>query len=233
MLLPLYPFDTPLSNPVVHYDMPPLRWRMPAYGTDGYQVQVARDSQFTQIVETWESYETGVGKFFTLIPTTFQSQKVYANNESYYWRVRTRHEKYGSGSNYDYGPWSPAMRFKLDSRSAGNPQLSTGVDAFMTPTFTWERVEGASGYTIQIDDDANFSNVLITQKTDATSYTPTDSGTSLQPGAQYFWRVVMRRSSTVVGLWSPAMNFTKTSLAPVPLAPWRTISCTCRFSALP
>ena len=29
MLQPLYPFDTPLFNPNVHYDMPPLRWRTP------------------------------------------------------------------------------------------------------------------------------------------------------------------------------------------------------------
>jgi hypothetical protein len=220
MLLPLYPFDTPMSNPIVHYDMPVLRWRMPAYGTDGYQVQVARDPLFTDIVETWESYETREDPFFTLIPSVFQSGRAYANNESYYWRVRTRHEKYRPfSSSYDYGPWSPAMRFKLDSRSAGNPQLSTGVDAFMTPTFTWERVEGASGYTIQIDDDGNFSSPLVNQKTDANSYTPLDTSSSLQPGAQYFWRVVMRRSNNIVGHWAPALSFTKTSLAPTPVGP--------------
>ena len=221
MLLPLYPFDTPFSNPIVHEDMPPLRWRMPAFGTDGYQVQVARDSQFTDIVETWESYETKEGSFFTLIPSTFQSKKVYANNESYYWRVRTRHEKFRPIPylDYDYGPWSPAMRFKLDSRLVGNPQLTTGVDAFMTPTFTWERVEGAAGYTIQIDDDSNFSNPLIDQPTDANSYTPVEVGTPLLPGTQYYWRVVMRRADGIIGHWSAAMTFLKTSLWPEPVAP--------------
>jgi len=220
MLQPLYPFDTPFSNPFVHNEMPPLRWRMPAFGTDGYQVQVARDALFTQIVETWVSYETKESPFFTLIPTTFQSADAYANNESYYWRVRTRHEKYRPfSSSYDYGPWSPAMRFKLDSHRVGNPQLSTGVDAFMTPTFTWERVEGAAGYTIQIDDDANFSNSLINQKTDATSYTPLDVSSALQPGVQYFWRVVMRRDSNIIGHWSETLSFTKTSLWPEPVAP--------------
>jgi hypothetical protein len=221
MLLPLYPFDTPFSNPLVHEDMPPLRWRMPAFGTDGYQVQIARDSQFTDIVETWESYETKESPFFTLIPSAFQSKKVYANNESYYWRVRTRHEKFRPVPylDYDYGPWSPAMRFKLDSRLVGNPQLTTGVDAFMTPTFTWERVEGAAGYTIQIDDDSNFSNPLIDQPTDANSYTPVEVGTPLLPGTQYYWRVVMRRADGIIGHWSEVMTFTKTSLWPVPVAP--------------
>ena len=41
MLMPLYPFDTPLSNPIVFYELPSLRWRMPYYDSvDGYEVQV-------------------------------------------------------------------------------------------------------------------------------------------------------------------------------------------------
>ena len=220
MLLPLYPFDTPFSNPIVYDDMPTLRWLAPAYGTDGYQVQIARDVQFTDRVETWDSYETSKSQFFTLIPTGFQSRNAYANNESYYWRVRTRHEVF-SGTSYDFGPWSPPMRFKLDSRRVGNPRLSTGDNAFMTPTFLWDRVGGASGYTIQIDDDANFSSPLINQATDATSFTPLDTSSTaaLAPGVQYYWRVVMRRTSNIIGHWSDGMAFTKSSLWPEPVAP--------------
>jgi len=228
MLLPVYPFETPMSNPIVHEDMPPLRWRMPTYGVDGYQVQVARDAQFTNIVETWESYETGTITAFTLMPTTFQSKIVYANNESYYWRVRPRHEKFlTSGGGFDYGPWSPALRFKLDSRRVENARLSTGVDAFMTPTFLWDRVEGAAGYTIQIDDDSNFSSPLVNQATDATSFTPLDTGAAaLFPGVQYHWRVVMRRSQDVIGHWTTPITFTKSSLSPLVVAPLDGITVT-------
>jgi PKD repeat protein len=222
MLLPLYPFDTPLSNPMSYEDIPPLRWRMPAYGSDGYQVQVARDARFTDIVETWNTWEefSPHRKFhvFTLLPTTFQSLNAYANNESYYWRVRVRHEIYPPPRNdFDFGPWSPPMRFKLDSRQIGNPSLSTGVDVYMTPTFLWDRMEGAAGYTLQVDDDANFSSPLIDQPTDATSFTPTDMSNALRPGVQYYWRVVMRRSSNVIGHWTAPMTFTKSSVAPTPL----------------
>jgi len=43
MLMPLYPFDTPLTDPIIFYDMPAARWRMPYFDSvDGYQVQVAR-----------------------------------------------------------------------------------------------------------------------------------------------------------------------------------------------
>lgn len=224
MLLPLYPFDTPLSNPIVFEDMPPLRWRMPAYGSDGYQVEIARDAKFTDIVERWDTFESSEAWVFTLMPATFQSLNAYANNESYYWRVRVRHEKYAPRprTDFDFGPWSPPMRFRLDSRRVGNPRLSTGENAFMTPTFLWDRVEGASGYTIQIDDDANFSSPLINQATDATSFTPLDSSatSALLPGVQYYWRVVMRRTNNIIGQWSDGMAFTKNSLWPEPVTPF-------------
>lgn len=227
MLLPLYPFDTPLLNPMTHEDMPPLRWRMPAYPVDGYQVQVARDERFTDIVETWDTWEQfSPGqryRTFTLLPTTFQSLRAYADNESYYWRVRVRHEMYAPPprTDFDYGPWSPPMRFRLESRQVGNPRISTAENAFMTPTFLWDRVEGASGYTIQIDNDSNFSSPLIDQPTDATSFTPPDTfgASALAPNVQYYWRVAMRRTNNIIGRWSETMTFIKSSLWPEPLAP--------------
>lgn len=214
MLMPLYPFDTPLSNPITHYDLPTMRWRMPYYDSaDGYQVQVARDAKFTQLVETWDISESAEGSFYPFLSNNFQSVHAYEDNESFYWRVRLRHEKY-NGSQYDHGPWSPAMRFKLDSRLVGNPRLSTGPIANTTPTFEWDRVEGASAYKLQIDDDANFSSPLV-RVLSGTSYTPIEP---LKDGTHY-WRVAIMRSDDVTGRWTPTMSFVKQSLAPVPLAP--------------
>jgi hypothetical protein len=223
MLQPLYPFDMPLSNPQVHYDMPPLRWRMPIFDSvDGYQVQVARDERFSQVIETWESYESQYWSYFALIPATFQSAIANADNESYYWRVRIRHERTDSNINsYDYGPWSPPQRFKLDSRMVGNPRLSTGSDVFMTPTFEWDRVEGAASYRLQVDDDALFGSPLIDVGIDGASYTPQETSTrdALSSDVQYYWRVAMRRADNVLGAWTPTMPLDKNSLAPTPLSP--------------
>ena len=83
MLMPLYPFDIPESNPIVQYEMPTLRWRMPLFDSvDGYQVEVARDRQFTDIVETWETVENdnsynSVWPYFALMPAAFQSSESY------------------------------------------------------------------------------------------------------------------------------------------------------------
>jgi hypothetical protein len=223
MLQPLYPFDMPLSNPQVHYDMPPLRWRMPIFDSvDGYQVQVALDERFSQVIEPWESYESQYWSYFALIPATFQSAIANADNESYYWRVRIRHERTDSNINsYDYGPWSPPQRFKLDSRMVGNPRLSTGSDVFMTPTFEWDRVEGAASYRLQVDDDALFGSPLIDVGIDGASYTPQETSTrdALSSDVQYYWRVAMRRADNVLGAWTPTMPLDKNSLAPTPLSP--------------
>ena len=217
MLMPLYPFDTPLTDPIIFYDMPAARWRMPYFDSvDGYQVQVARDGRFTQIVETWESYESNTWPYYALIPAAFQSKNAYEDNASYYWRVRIRHERYTSDSSlYDYGPWSPAMRFRLDSRRVDNTLPPNGSTAAMTPTFTWDRVEGASGYKVQLDNDSNFSSPLFNGNIDGTSFTPTNA----LPDGTYYWRVAMRRSSTVIGHWTATMSFVKQSVSPAALSP--------------
>lgn len=229
MVTPLYPFDTPLSNPFEFQDMPPLRWRMPHYDSvDGYRVQIAKDANFSQVVKEWDVYETQTSPYYGFLPATFTSDTAMEDNESYYWRARVRHEKYDNYGNFDFGPWSPAQRFKLSSRLPGNPTLSTGSYVFMTPTFLWERVEGAGGYTVQIDNDANFSSPIINQKLDGVSYTPQElsSGAALLPGAQYYWRVAMRRSDDVYGQWTPTMTFQKTSVSPTPIAPTQMITVT-------
>jgi len=217
MLMPLYPFDTPLSDPIIFYDMPAARWRMPYFDSvDGYQVQVARDARFTDLVETWESFESVTSPYYALVPAGFQSKNAYEDNVSYYWRVRIRHERYlSSASYYDYGPWSPAMRFRLDSRRVTNTQPPAGTLATMTPTFTWDRVEGAAGYKLQLDNDSNFSSPLVNKNIDGTSFTPT---TALADGT-YYWRVAMRRSSTVTGHWTETMSFVKQSVSPAALSP--------------
>ncbi len=219
MLMPLYPFDTPLSNPIVYNDMPAFHWRMPYFDSvDGYQVEIARDSKFTDRVESWETYESQRGSFFSLLPSAFRSQNAFEDNESYYLRVRIRHERYRESYKpdfFDCGPWSPAVRIKLESRLPGNPQIAASPISQKTPRFVWDRVDGASAYQLQVDDDANFSSPLVNETLAGTAYTPPNG---LKDG-QYYWRVAIRRSSKIQGRWTAPLTFTKSSLAPTPLAP--------------
>lgn len=221
MPMPLYPFDTPLDNPFVFHEMPAVRWRMPYFDSnDGYQVQVARDIDFTELVVTiWETFETDKSPFYGLAPTGFHTEEAMKDEESYYWRVRYRHERHrvSEKNSYDTGPWSPPMRFKLASYQPGAPTATIAAvpEARTTPTFYWDRVEGGAGYTIQISDDANLSSPFINKKIDGNSYTPLDT---LADGT-YYWRVAMRRSSAVTGQWSPIQTFVKRTLTPALIAP--------------
>jgi hypothetical protein len=184
-------------------------------------VQIAKDNRFTELVQTWETSEDGKHPFFQLLPGGMQSPEAWSNNESYYWRVRLRHERYVSASgSFDYGPWSSPMRFRLDSRDVDHPHLSTGVAAYMTPTFLWDRVEGAAGYVLEVDTDPGFSNPLLNVQTDATSYTPNElQGRPLAHGTEYFWRVAIRRTDDVLGDWTSPLTFTKSSVVPALLQP--------------
>lgn len=221
MPTPLYPFDTPLSNPTVFHELPTLRWRMPYANTpDGYIIEVARHADFTKdtIVESWETFESKESSLYGPMPTAFHSGDSYEDEESYYWRVRYRHEKYDK--DYDSGPWSQPMRFKLTSYQVGNPSLTLGNPAMgevapATPSFVWERVEGAAGYTIQIDNEFNMNSPFINKKIDGNSYTALET---LADGT-YYWRVAMRRSDTVLGQWMNIISFTKSSLVPTLIGP--------------
>ena len=225
MLEPLYPFDMPLSNPQTFQDMPPLRWRMPIFDSvDGYQLQLARDERFSQLVFSppWETYETQTMEVLCASPRNLPIPERRCRQRILLLaRAHPPRESTTQLGAFDYGPWSPPQRFKLNSRMVGNPRLSTGSDVFMTPTFEWDRVEGAASYRLQLDDDPLFGTPLLDVNVDGTSYTPQETaiGNSLSSHITYYWRVAIRRSDTVLGAWTPAMPLDKNSVTPVPLSP--------------
>jgi hypothetical protein len=95
----------------------------------------------------------------------------------------------------------------------GNP--AAGQPSKATPSFTWQRVEGAAGYSIQIDTDFNMNDPFTNEAIDGNSFTGLDT---LADGT-YYWRVAMRRSGNVLGQWTSIMSFTKSSLVPTLLTP--------------
>lgn len=89
----------------------------------------------------------------------------------------------------------------------GSPGVQSPADGAVnvgfTPTFAWTSVAGATGYTIEIDDEPSFVGLVHTAAVATTSYT----GKSLEPGTTYYWRV--RASNTCgSGTASAAADFT-------------------------
>jgi hypothetical protein len=125
------------------------------------------------------------------------SNDIYGGDNSFYWRFRTRFYD----STEAYGSWSEGYRFEREGLIPENLQIS--VD-FATPTFSWNMVEGADAYTLQVDNDPVFASREIDITSRQSTYTPPntlDNGT-------YYWRVRITRDGSIINDWSPTETFT-------------------------
>jgi hypothetical protein len=143
-------------------------------------------------------------KYFSYPNNTFLND--VKGDNTYYWRARPRY----SGL---YGSWNKGGSFEIEEFIPQNLQTSV---TFATPTFSWDLVEGAATYDLQVATDPSFgSGVVININTALTSYIPI---TTLA-NDDYFWRVRIHRSGGVIGDWSDIQSFTLSLPKPTNLAP--------------
>jgi hypothetical protein len=97
------------------------------------------------------------------------------------------------------------------------PTLLTPANASsttdLTPTFDWNDVSGATSYTIQVDNNSDFSSPEIQQSPTVSTYTP---ASNLAAGT-YYWRVLATNangSSAYSGSWSVILNATVVPAVP-------------------
>lgn len=76
---------------------------------------------------------------------------------------------------------------------AGSPGVTSNlspvnadVDVVQYPTFTWDAVQGAVTYEIQVSTGANFVTNVVDETTSSTSFNASEE---LETGTIYFWRV--------------------------------------------
>ncbi len=121
----------------------------------------------------------------------------FTGDNTYFWRIRPR---YRNGGNLYLGAWSQGWSFE---RRGFIPQnLQTSV-TFATPTFSWDMLEGAESYDLQVDNDSSFGSTVISINTKQNSYTDT----STLPNAFYYWRVRAHRKGNVVNNWTSNYTF--------------------------
>jgi hypothetical protein len=80
---------------------------------------------------------------------------------------------------FDVAPAAPSNAAPAD----GSADVST------TPTFSWNAVEGADRYLVQVATDAAFAHVVRSQETTATAWAVA-AADALDASARYYWRVV-------------------------------------------
>jgi hypothetical protein len=166
-----------------------------AYTDPGFTTEIA-EYILTSNVPYWARTSHAWGKDLT-------------GDNTYYWRVQPR---YRLGNQLFNGAWSQGWSFKREGFKVQN--LLTSV-TFSTPTFSWDRAEGAEAYELWVSTNVGFSSTEIKVTTRETSYTALD----MLPQGTYYWRVRVHRNNSVTNAWSATKTFTLTLPKPSGLAP--------------
>jgi len=185
---PIQPANASNEVPVVAQ----LRWS-PALQTNGYQLEIARSSTFT------ESQRYSVSNEDTTLSLESFSR--------YFWRVRA------ALPNNTFGAWSAAWSFQtqLNVPTLVAPVLRSDTVAVQYPVqLLWRRSAFAAKYRYRI--------VPVDRASDSVSSVTSDTVvrgiTSLLPNTWYEWSVRPISDSGIVGRWSQPARFVTSPRAP-------------------
>ena len=150
-----------------------------------YQLQLARDSAFTDLV------------FKGKVSDTFKDFSDLAPGK-YYWRVKSI-EAGGLKS-----PWSQVRQFTV-VKVFTPVVVSPGNEVTVNPdvTLTWEAAEFATQYKLQVSKDAAFTKLIVDEKTTALSKALTGLA-----ARNYYWRVRAFTADGFKSPWSEVRKFT-------------------------
>ena len=194
---------------------PALSWNAVS-GAAGYEVQIA-DSEAG--LASAQSVEVS-GTSYT--PTT-----ALTNNTTHHWRVRAVD---GDGQ---YGTWSAIQSLAVNIGAVSGLSPSDGITTTdTTPALSWNAVEGAAGYEVQIaDSEAGVANAQAVEA-GGTSYTPTSALTNNQT---HYWRVRAKDGDGQYGTWSAVQSLAVNIGAVSGLSPSSTTDTTpaLRWNAVP
>ena len=198
------------GDPTTYTSIPPFFWDYPTGSSiyspwAGAKMEVNLDPKFTGLPVTDFRVVSNAPYY---APPSHPWFNDFIGDNSYYWRVMSRYLV----NNVEYfGAWSEPRRLERVGFVPVNLRQSVSFD---TPTFSWDRVEGAELYELEVDEDPNFGSPYryTTRQTD---FTPTNAYIN----GIYFWRVRVRRWGNVYNEWSPTQTFQLALPAPTNLTP--------------
>ncbi len=188
--------DAPSIDPglPVSFDTPRLTWPE-IEGAVRYQVQLCRNHDFAREVTTLPETEE----------TAISLKGIVRYNRSYFWRVRA------IDSDGFRGAWSDKGYFILRLKPP-TPLGPVGEVSDQRPAFTWEKMDCAQRYVVQISTDKFFRLPEYRYETAARDYFPRP----LNPdkGRKYYWRVRAIAGDGAASEWSDPVEFVVTASAP-------------------
>jgi hypothetical protein len=195
---------TPLRGEVKR-SMPLFRWK-PLAGYESYFVLVARDPEFTNLVDY------AFTKLPAYAPRTNVAPRTYPDETTlYYWAVLPATGANGSGVTTAPRFSAPAG-FHKQSLPPVHVAPADGTVFAAEPSFQWEPAEGARRYNLQVSEDPTFADTIENVITDSTAYT---SSKTYRADVAIYWRV---RADDELGTgltWSQTGAFRKTLARPV------------------
>jgi hypothetical protein len=200
------PFDNTPNDPTSVPTIPLVSWEYPA-GVPWYGVnlKVYLDPQYTTEVGNY-NLRSNVPNYDD---NSYAWPKDLQGDNTYYWRLAPAYESATPGT---LGAYSEGWRIERKGLAPVNLQESV---SFATPTFTWERTEGAEVYNLVLDTDPSFASPDINVTTPQNSYTPR----STLANGHYYWRVRIRRNGNIFNEWSPTKEFDLNLPVPTGLTP--------------
>jgi hypothetical protein len=161
---------SPANGSVVVNDPPALRWSA-APGADTYRLQVSTSPAYQEPLVD-----------LLMNGTSYQLDLDLKDDTVYYWQVSSNREEIWS-------PWSAGSRFTFDlflpSPVLLYPQSGTTVFNGQV-NISWDTVDEADRYHIQISKYANFTSLAINEEVTANWFVP---ASPLATDTTYHWRV--------------------------------------------
>jgi len=180
----------------------------------GARMEAHRDSDYTSLAMEYNLASTGA----YYAPTSFAWAYDFQGDNTYYWRMKSRYltptEYFGVWTQGSYRDDPVDTRWHF-VRWGFVPQHLTESVTFATPTFSWDRVEGAMWYELLVDNNTDFGTPEFSVQTAQTSYTPQ---MTLRNGT-YNWKVRVLRWTGVQGKYSDTKTFTLALPIPANLVP--------------
>ncbi|MDD5082861.1 MAG: fibronectin type III domain-containing protein, partial [Dehalococcoidales bacterium] len=191
---------------------PIFQWSALA-GAEGYELMVARDAAFGDLVINRTGSQT-------LPSTAWQSDTSLDYATTYYWKVRGITVATNSAWS-DVGAFStrsapaPTTLSQLIAPSLHSPANGASL-APVKLVFQWDAVAGVSGYELLVAPKTTFADPVIIRVGEyALTTTAWQSDTSLDYATTYYWKV-RGVSADTQGEWSDIGSFIT---EPVPTAP--------------
>lgn len=171
-----------------------LKWG-PGKDAQSYTLQVSTDKLFSDFMINRSGLKSRSKQITEL-----------KSNTVYFWRVHSKNL-------FGYSRWSDVFSFKTVSPPT-TPELISPTDLekdiSLSPTLSWQKIENADSYSMQISSDKKFSNLIFNQQ-GLKETSQLISG--LNYFSTYYWRV---KATNAYGTsdWSNVWSYSTTGIPP-------------------